>query len=209
MQRLIFLSTIKVNGEGGGKYTIEDMPAPIDDYAKSKYEAELAIKDICHDSSLEYVIIRPPLVYGPGVRANFLRLIRLVKSGLPLPLQSINNLRSLIYCRNLADLLVICLQHSAAVGNTYLVKDIDISTPDLIRAIAEAIGCPARLFPVPVSILKLAGVLSDMRSAVDRLTDTLLIDDAPIRKDLEWEPPYSFKLGLQETVNKLNVEGVK
>lgn len=208
VERFVFMSTVKVNGKKNRiidqgisvKFTSSDVPRPTDAYAASKYEAELQIKKICTGTAMESVIIRPPLVYGPGVGANFLRMMKMVELGIPMPLKLISNSRSLIYRENLSHILFTCMNHPNAAGKTYLVRDVDISTPDLIRALAEAYGCSARLFPFPVSLLKKFGYVTGLRSMVDRLTDPLLVDDCEIRNDLLWDPPYRFQEGLNATV---------
>ena len=146
------------------------------------------------------MIVRPPLVYGPRVRANFLRLMRLVDTGVPLPLASVANRRSLLFVGNLADALATCTGHPRAAGQTFSVSDgEDVSTPELVRRIAHALDRPARLFPFPVALLRLAGVLAGQKQAIDRLTGDLAIDSTSIRTPLDWRPPFSMELGLAET----------
>ena len=173
----------------------------MDPYSKSKYESELLIKNICEESELEYVILRPPLVYGPGVGANFLQLLKTVHRGIPLPFRTVNNSRSIIYVKNLADLLLICVKDPAAVNKTYLVKDIDISTPDLVSIISEAFGKTPRLFPFPLTALRFLGNLFNKRSAIARLTESLVIDDSKIRNELGWKPLYKLEDSMKETVD--------
>ena len=151
---------------------------------------------------MEVVIIRPPLVYGPGVGANFLRLLRFVQKGVPLPFGAIKNQRSLVYVGNLADAIVTCLKHPAAAGQTYLVSDgEDVSTPELIRRIAGALGRPARLLPVPPALLRFAGHTTGKSPEVERLLDSLVIDSSKIRRELGWVPPFTMEQGLAETAN--------
>lgn len=202
VRKIIYLSTIKVNGEGGAlSYTELDTPAPEDPYGISKWEAEQALQKIAAETGLEVVIIRPPLVYGPGVKANFLSMLEFVKRGIPLPLASINNRRSLIYLGNLVDAIITCITHPKAVGQTYLVSDgNDVSTPELIRRVAADMGKPARLFPLPPVLIKFAGRLTGNSEAVDRLIGSLIVDSSKIRNELGWSPPYTMTDGLKETV---------
>jgi nucleoside-diphosphate-sugar epimerase len=205
VKRFIFISTIKVNGEGcEAPYRETDVPAPEDAYAISKWEAEQGLWQIAADTGLEVVILRPPLVYGPGVKANFLRLMQLVKRGWPLPLGAIRNKRSLLYLGNFVDAIRLCVEHPAAAGQTFLLDDGEpVSTPELIRAIARALGRPARLLAVPVGVLEAAGTLLGKRAAVARLTDALFVDSSAIRARLGWTPPYSMAVGLATTVTDL------
>jgi nucleoside-diphosphate-sugar epimerase len=201
VRRFVFISSIKVNGEESSEpYTSESAPNPADPYGVSKWEAEQALRRIESETGLEVVIIRPTLVYGPGVKANFLAMMNIIRRGIPLPLASITNKRSLIYAGNLVDALTSCATHAAAAGKTYLVSDGEaVSTPELIRATAVALGAPARLFPVPVAIMRLVGKLTGKSGAVSRLTGSLTVDSSAIRRDLGWQPPYSMNAGLQET----------
>lgn len=205
VKRFIFVSTIKVNGEGRETpYREADVPVPEDAYAVSKWEAEQGLRRIAQETGLEVVILRPPLVYGPGVKANFLNLMKTVKKGWPLPLASIHNRRSLLYLGNFIDAIQLCVEHPAAAGQTFLLDDGEtVSTPDLIRAVARAMGRPARLLPVPVGALKLAGSLLGKRAAVVRLTGSLFVDSAAIRTRLGWTPPFSMEAGLAATVAAL------
>jgi UDP-N-acetyl-alpha-D-quinovosamine dehydrogenase len=203
VKRFIFLSTIKVNGEGSDNRMMSagDTPNPQDPYAVSKYDAEQALRNVGKEIGMEYVILRPPLVYGPGVRANFLRLLKLISRRYPLPFGAIDNLRSLIYVENLADIISVCTDKQAAANKIYMVKDIDISTPNLIEAIATAFGHRARLIPVPSILLKLVGVITGKKSAIERLTGSLVVDDSPVRNELGWTPPYDSDKALETTVN--------
>ncbi|MEW6738686.1 MAG: SDR family oxidoreductase [Nitrospirota bacterium] len=203
IKRLIFISSIKVNGEGTDTpYTEQDKPSLGGPYAISKWEAEQALRKISSDTGLEIVIIRPPLVYGPGVKANFLRLLQLVERGIPLPLKSINNRRSFIYLWNLVDAIVICTSHPKAAGQTYLVSDgEDISTADLFRRLAQAMGAPARLIPFPSVLLRLAGKMTGRSAELERLLGSLRIDNSKIRNELGWTPPYTIQQGLKETID--------
>jgi UDP-glucose 4-epimerase len=202
VKRFVFISTIKVNGEGrDAPYRETDAAAPEDAYAISKWEAEQGLRQIAADTGLEVVILRPPLVYGPGVKANFLRLIRIVERGWPLPLGAIRNLRSLLYLGNFVDAIRLCVVHPAAAGQTFLLDDgKPVSTPELIRAVARALGRPARLLAVPVWMLEAAGMLLGKRAAVARLTGSLFVDGSAIRSRLGWMPPYSVEEGMAATV---------
>ncbi len=202
VRRFVFLSSVKVNGErtGDRPFTEADAPAPEDAYGRSKQAAEQALHGIAAATGLEVAIIRPPLVYGPGVKANFLRLLRLVERGMPLPLASVRNRRSLVGVSNLCDLIVRCLAHPAAAGETFLVSDQqDLSTPELIRAIAAAMGRPARLVPFPVAALRLAGRLAGQGDAVERLVGSLQVDSTKATRLLGWTPPVFIEEGLRRT----------
>jgi nucleoside-diphosphate-sugar epimerase len=203
VQRFVLLSSAKVNGElTQRRYTEADPPHPEDAYAVSKWEAEQALVRIGRETGMECVILRPPLVYGPGVRANFLKLMRAVAAGVPLPFASIDNRRSLVYLGNLVDAIGACLEHPRASGRTFLVSDgDDMSTPELVRRLAKALRVPARLLPLPVALLSLAGTLTGQRSAVDRLIGSFQIDASAMREALGWTPPFAVDRGLQETAH--------
>lgn len=205
VKRFVFISTIKVNGEGrDAPYRETDIAAPEDAYAISKWEAEQGLRQIAADTGLEVVILRPPLVYGPGVKANFQRLIHIVKRGWPLPLGAIRNRRSLLYLGNFVDAIRLCVEHPAAAGQTFLLDDGEpVSTPELIRAVAHAVGRPAHLLAMPVWMLEAAGTLLGKRAAVARLTGSLFVDSSAIRSRLGWRPPYSMAAGLATTVAAL------
>lgn len=202
VKRFVFMSTIGVNGDNSGdrSYTEGDVPHPHNPYSVSKYEAELALRQISIETGMEVVIIRAPLVYGAGNPGNFLSLLRIVSKSIPLPLASIKNRRSLIYVGNLVDALAVCATHPAAAGKTYLVSDgEDVSTPELIRRTARALGVPARIFPVPVFLMKLTGMLTGKSGAVNRLTGSLTVDSEKIRQELGWKLPFTMEEGLRET----------
>ena len=202
VRRFVFVSTAKVHGEqnAGWPWTEQDAPAPQDLYARSKWEAEQALAQIARTAALEVVVLRPPLVYGPGVQANFLRLLRTVDRGLPMPLGAIRNRRSLVYVGNLADAIATCLDRPAAANRTFLVSDgEDVSTPKLIRSVAAALDRPARLVSVPVWMLRLGARLLGCGADFDRLAGNLAVDASAIRRDLGWQPPYSMQAGLEET----------
>lgn len=202
VKHFVFVSSIKVNGEGRDEpYRETDTPAPEDAYAISKWEAEQGLQRIAQETGLKVIVLRPPLVYGPGVKANFARLLRTVARGLPLPLGAIRNRRSLLYLGNFVDAIRICLEHPAALGQTFLLDDGQpVSTPELVRAVAHAMGRPARLLTIPVAVLKFSGTLLGKRAAVDRLTGSLWLNSSLIRTRLGWTPPYSMETGLAATV---------
>lgn len=207
VQRLVYVSSIKVNGERTTlqPFSATDIPAPQDPYAVSKWEAEQTLQRISEASALETVIVRPPLVYGPGVGGNFLRLMKLIQVGLPLPLGSVNNRRSLVYLGNLADALALCALHPAAAGRAFLVSDgEDLSTPDLIRRLAREMGRPARLYALPPPLLRLSGRVTGKQNEIGRMLDTLEVDGSRIRKELEWTPPYSSAEGIKITAKWFN-----
>ncbi|WP_018076481.1 NAD-dependent epimerase/dehydratase family protein [Thiobacillus denitrificans] len=202
VRRFVFISTIKVNGEGrDAPYRETDAATPEDPYAISKWEAEQGLRRIAQETGLEVVILRPPLVYGSGVKENFRRLLDTVARGWPLPLGAIHNRRSLLYLGNFVDAIRVCIEHPAAAGQTFLLDDgHPVSTPELVRALARAMGRPARLFPVPVGVLRLVGTMLGKRAPVARLTGSLYVDSSAIRSRLGWTPPYSLAEGLAETV---------
>jgi nucleoside-diphosphate-sugar epimerase len=204
VRRLVYLSSIKVNGDStlaGAMFSHDDIPAPEDPYGVSKWEAEVALQEVAADSSLEMVIVRPPLVYGPGVKANFLRLVRLVRNGVPLPLGSVKNKRSLVSLDNLVDLLIRCTEHPAAAGQTLLASDgQDLSTPELIRGLAAAMGRSARLLPVPPALLRLGGRLSGRLDEVERLIGSLQVDIEHTCQTLDWKPPVAVAEGLRRAM---------
>ncbi len=202
VRRLVFLSTIKVNGEATGHapFSESDPAAPGDAYAASKCEAEKALFEVAAQGAIEAVVLRPPLVYGAGVKGNFLALLKMCRIAPPLPLGGVSNRRSLIYAGNLADAIRLCLTHPGAAGRTFLVRDgDDVSTPELIRRVAAALGRPARLFPVPLPLLRAAGRATGKSEVVARLLDSLRVDDGQIRRDLGWAPPFTMAQGLDAT----------
>ncbi|HCI53969.1 MAG TPA: NAD-dependent dehydratase [Gallionella sp.] len=204
VKRLVYVSSIKVNGEateGVRKFSELDAPVPQDPYGVSKYEAEQALHRVAAETGLEVVIVRPPLVYGAGVKGNFAQMLKVLALGIPLPLASVGNRRSLIYVGNLVDALILCATHPAAAGQTYLVSDgDDVSTPELLRELGDAMGHPARLLPCPQALLKLAGRLTGKADQVERLLGSLRVDSDKIRRELGWTPPYTPQQGLQLTV---------
>lgn len=203
VKRLVFVSSIKVNGEetlGGQRYSELDVPLPKDPYGISKWEAEQALHRVAQETGLEVVIVRPPLVYGAGVKGNFAQMLKVLAMGIPLPLASVRNMRSLVYIGNFVDALVRCATHQAATGKTYLVSDgEDISTPDLLRQLGVAMGHPAHLFLFPKNLIKLAGRLIGRSEQIDRLLGSLQVDSSKIRRELDWRPPYTRQHGLLAT----------
>lgn len=209
VRRFIFLSTIKVNGEAtqSNPFRATDTPAPQDPYAIAKLEAEQALTEIGEKNSLRVSIIRPPLVYGPGVRGNFLSLLGLARKGWPLPLGGIKNRRSLIYVGNLADLILCTLEHPGPAG-VFLCRDgDDVSTPELFRRAGHALGKNPIMVPVPPLLLQLAGTFTGKSAALSRLTESLAVDDGPTRRDLDWTPPFSMLQGLKETASWFKSHG--
>ena len=201
VKRFIFLSTVKVNGEEKRKaYTESDRPSPMDSYGISKMEAELKLRKIAAETGMAVVILRPPLVYGPGVKANFLKLLQTVDRRMPLPFAGVKNQRSLIYVDNLVDAIVSCVLHPNAPGQTFLVSDgKDVSTPELIRMIAAALQKQPRLFRFPALALYIVGRLTGKGPAVDRLIGSLTVDTGKIKNELGWTAPFTLEEGLQNT----------
>jgi nucleoside-diphosphate-sugar epimerase len=203
VRRFVYVSSVKVNGEetrDGLSFSDADVPAPEDPYGISKWEAEQALRQVSDATRLEVVVVRPPLVYGPGVRGNFIQMLRIVSRGVPLPFASVRNSRDLVYLANLADALITCVAHPAAVGKTYLISDGEgVSTPSLLRQVASALGVSSRLLPFPPALLRLAGQLTGRSSQVERLLGSLRVDGGRIRSDLQWSPPYSFREGIAAT----------
>ena len=208
VKRLVFLSSIKVNGESTPSDAPFDQASPArpqDSYAISKWEAEQTLTQIATETGLEVVTLRCPLVYGPGVKGNFLRLLQAVDHGVPLPLALARNRRSLIYLDNLTSAIATCLTHSAAAGKTYLVSDgEDVSTAELISRIAQALGKPSKLWPCPLGLIELAGMLTSKSDEIARLLGSLCIDSSKIRSELDWTPPYTLEQGLAETAQWLH-----
>ena len=198
IKRFIYVSTAKVIGECTlAPYTENEKPVPTDPYSISKYEAENILKAIAEGTGMEVVILRPPLVYGPGVKANFLYLLKLIHKGLPLPFANLKNCRSFIYLENLLSAIVACIQHPAAGGQTYLVSDTEsVSTPELIRNIAEAFGKSARMFSFPPSMLRMFAGFAGQSDKVKPLLNSLTVDSSKIRNELNWKPVYSQQDGL-------------
>jgi nucleoside-diphosphate-sugar epimerase len=201
VQRLTFTSTVKVHGESAGPSAIRetDPPRPTDAYSRSKWAAEEAIREICAGTTLSYTIFRPPLVYGPGVKANLFALFRAVDRGFPLPVRNVRNRRSLLFVGNLVSALIESATNDLFANREFLVSDDhDVSTPQLVQSIAAALGRPPRMFSVPPAVLRFAGTLVRRRAAVDRLTGSLAVDPAAIRA-LGWVPPFAFDEGIAST----------
>ncbi len=200
VKRFVFLSSVKVNGEStavGHSFGPNDVPAPQDPYGISKMEAEQGLRLIAERTSMEVVIIRPPLVYGPGVKANFAALMHAVQLGWPLPLGAVHNQRSLVALGNLVDFIITCATHHAAANQTFLVCDgQDLSTSELVRVMSRAAGVPTRLLPIPVSLLRLVGRWLGRADAIDRLCGNLQVDSSKARDLLGWLPPISVEEGL-------------
>jgi len=204
VRRFIFLSSIKVNGEQtrpGAPFVADQTPNPEDFYGISKMEAEEGLRLLARETGMEVVIIRPPLVYGPGVKANFLAMMRWLKRGIPLPLGAVTeNRRSLVALDNLVDLIVNCLDHPAAANQTFLVSDGEsLSTAALLRRMGVALGRPARLIPVPVPLLQMGAALLGKRDMAQRLCGSLEVDIGKTRELLGWTPPISVDEGLRRT----------
>ncbi len=203
VKRFIFLSSIKVNGEKtiDTPFSERDTPAPIDPYGISKWEAEQALAKINSHSSLDTVILRSPLVYGPNAGGNFATLVRAVIKRWPIPLGAVANLRSLVYVGNLVSAIVQCLVHPSARGKTFFVSDgEDLSTVELVRRMAEAAGVVPRIFSCPLWCLHAAGVLTGRRQIIEKITDSLQLDSEHIRQALSWSPPFSVEDGLRESM---------
>lgn len=208
VRRFVFVSSVKVNGESttaGHPFTAADTPAPQDPYGISKHEAEQGLRQIAVDTGMEVVIVRPPLVYGPGVKANFASLMRAVQRGLPLPLGAVtNNCRSLVALDNLVDLLLTCVDHPAAANQTFLVSDgEDLSTAALIRRMGQAMGKPARLLPVPTALLTLGAAALGKRDVAQRLLGNLQVDIGHTRTTLGWTPPIGIDEGLRRATAEM------
>jgi nucleoside-diphosphate-sugar epimerase len=203
VKRLVFVSSVKVNGEEtfDRPFTEETPPAPSDAYGQSKWEAEEMLRHVAADTGLEIVILRPPLIYGPGVKANLLALLKAVDQGWPLPLGKVENRRSLIGVDNFCEAVRLALTLPQAAGRTYLVRDgEDVSIAELIRRLARALNRPVRLWPIPLILLRLAGQILGKRMMVQRLTGSLQIDDARIRRELGYHPPVPLSDGLMKLV---------
>jgi len=200
VKRFVFLSSVKVNGEEG-QFNESDAPRPVDPYGVSKLEAEKGLREVAATSRMSTVVVRPPLVYGRGVKANFRALLRAVARGIPLPLGDIHNKRSLVALDNLVDFLTVCLEHPMAANETFFVSDgDDVSTTELLRRVGAAVGKPVRLIPVPPSLLMLAAALVAKRDAMHRLLGTLTVDISKARESLGWRPVVTMSEGLRRTV---------
>ena len=207
VERFVYMSSIKVNGEESPlgeagqprRFSGIDPPRPVDDYGKTKRDAEIALKETLAPTGATLVILRPPLVYGPGQKGNLLRLMRWVAGGIPLPFATVSNVRSLVYVENLAQAVVDGVLKPSNGGGIFTLADVDISTPALIEAIAGSLGKPARLFPFPVAMLRAAASVVGVRPAIERLTGNLLVDSSEIRSRLGWEPSIPFPDAMAAT----------
>lgn len=201
VKRFVYISTIKVNGEAtvlGEPFQADDLPAPEDAYGLSKLEAEQGLKLLAAETGMEVVIIRPPLVYGCGVKGNFGSMIKLVEKEIPLPFGAIHNKRSLVGIDNLVDLIVRCIDHPAAANQVFLAGDgQDLSTPELVRGLAMAMGKRARLIPVPTAVLRFGATLLGKPAVAHRLLGSLQVDISKARELLEWQPRHSVEDGLR------------
>lgn len=208
VRRFVFMSSIKVNGESTDPdkpYMADDIPAPVDPYGISKLEAEQGLLRLAAETGMEVAIIRPVLVYGLGVKANFLSMMKFLDKGIPLPLGAIHNKRSLVALDNLVDLAITCLDHPAAANQVFLVSDDeDLSTSELLRRMGKALGKPARLLPVPSSWLNLAATLIGKRNVAQRLCGSLQVDIEKTRQVLGWHPPLSVDQGLKRAAEGLS-----
>ncbi len=203
VKRFIYISSIKVNGEQttyGCAFSENDIPNPVGPYAISKLETEQELFKIANDSSMEIIIIRPPIVYGPGVKANFRSMMKWLYKGAPLPLGAIKNKRSLVGLGNLVDFIATCIEHPAAANEIFLVSDgEDISTSELLRRTARALGVPARLLPIPTMLLKATAKLAGKNDMAQRLLGNLQVDISKAKKVLEWSPSFSIDQELEKT----------
>lgn len=203
VKRFVFLSSIKVNGEGRSTpYRVDDVPAAQDAYGISKHEAEVGLREVAARGKMDVTVIRAPLVYGPGVKANFLALMHAVARGIPLPFGAIHNRRSLVALGNIVDLLITCLDSPAAANQTFLVSDgEDLSTTELIRRLGNAMRRPARLFPVPASLLLAGATMFGKRASAQRILGSLQVDMSYTRERLKWVPPVSVTDELRRTAD--------
>ncbi len=203
VKRFVFVSSIKVNGELTSPerpFTSADRPNPQNPYAQSKLDAELGLFAISRDTGLEVTVIRPPLVYGPGVKANFGTMMEWIDRGIPLPLGAVNNKRSFVYVGNLVDLIIVAARHPGAAGEVFVVSDgEDMSTTELFRRLAQALGRQCWVMPVPAPMLKVAATMLGRRDVADRLIDSLQVDCSKTREMLGWTPRISVDDGLQQT----------
>lgn len=207
VSRLVYMSSVKVNGEmtyRGKPFRADDVPAPLDPYGVSKMEAECGLREVARETGMEVVIIRPPLVYGAGAKGNFQAMMNWLHRGVPLPLGAIDNRRSLVALDNLVDLTITCVDHPAAANRIFMVSDCeDISTSELLRRAAHAMGKSARLFPIPSALLCFVGRLVGRGPAVERLCGSLQVDTSMTRDVLGWKPPVSLEEGLHRAVREV------
>lgn len=205
VRRMVNVSSIGVNGPstlGESKFSDADLPDPHNPYSLSKWEAEQALRSMHEQGVIEVVTVRPPLIYGPGVRGNFLRLLSAVNRGIPLPLGMTRNFRDLLFVGNLVDFLLLCAQHPAANGNTYLVSDgTPVSTHTLLRGLARALNVPPRVFPFPPFLLQWLGNMTGYNAEFERLLSSLRVDSSKVFSELDWQPPFTLRQGLQSTAD--------
>jgi nucleoside-diphosphate-sugar epimerase len=203
VQRFIFISSIKVNGEStlpDQPYSAADQPAPIDPYGISKREAEDELRQLAIQTGMDVVIIRPHLVYGPGVKGNFHTMLHWLEMGVPLPLGAIHNKRSFVALDNLVDLIITCINHPAAGNQTFLVGDNeDLSTTELLQRLGNSLGKPARLLPLPVWLLNTGAKILVKHDIAQRLSDSLQVDISKTRTLLNWNPPMTVDEALKKT----------
>ncbi|MDN7426919.1 NAD-dependent dehydratase [Burkholderia sp. AU16741] len=202
VRRIVYASSIKAVGEsdGGTPLSESTRPNPQDAYGRSKLRAEQQLALFGASAGLDVVVVRPPLVYGPSVRANFLRMMDAVARGMPLPLGSVASRRSIVYVDNLADAMLQCATDPRAAGECFHVADDDApSVTGLLRLVGDALGKPARLLPVPAALLRALGKLTGRSAAIDRLTGSLQLDTGRIKRVLGWQPPYTIREGLEAT----------
>lgn len=207
VRRFVFVSSIKVNGEAthpGVPFTEADEPAPVDPYGQSKLEAEQALFKLGEETGLEIVVVRPPLVYGPGVKANFAAMFAWVERGIPLPLGAVNNRRSMVYVRNLTSLLLTCIDHPRASGEVFLAADgEDVSTTTLLVKMAAALGKPSRLIPIPATLLQSVASLLGKSAIAQRLLGSLQVSTTKANTALGWRAPYNMNEGLGSMVRQI------
>ncbi|MBA1234348.1 SDR family oxidoreductase [Pseudomonas stutzeri] len=206
VKRFIFISSIGVNGNVNTRpFCVDDQPNPVEPYAQSKWEAEQGLMQLAAETGMEVVIIRPPLVYGPGAPGNFGSLVRWIEKRVPLPLGAIHNKRSLVGIDNLVDLIICCIDHPAAANQIFLAGDgEDISTTELLRGVGRAMGKPARLLPVPAGLLQFGATLLGRKAMAQRLLGSLQVDISKTRELLDWKPPYTVEEGLRRCFERSN-----
>ncbi|MCQ4251918.1 SDR family oxidoreductase [Pseudomonas stutzeri] len=206
IKRFVFISSIGVHGNSNSRpFAAYDQPAPAEPYAQSKWEAEQGLTQLAAETGMEVVVIRPPLVYGPGAPGNFGSLVRWIEKGIPLPLGAVHNKRSLVGIDNLVDLIIRCIDHPAAANRTFLAGDgEDFSTTQLLRGVGKAMGKPARLIPVPAGVLQFGATLLGKKAMAQRLLGSLQVDISKTCELLDWKPPYTVEEGLKRCFERSN-----